>query len=156
MYKYLNFYELSKNRKLIHLSILNIQFQAKTTKLTGLDRGKMLLDFCFFLIQNQGVQKFIKLKKYHVSLMRSHRPFILSHIFSCILSFLYLISLLFLSLLIFSFCNALHLVEKDDFKSLIHRSTKLFKSISSDWQITLLRPYSFHIKNGKTGISPAL
>ena len=72
--------------------------------------------------------KIYKIKKYPVSLMRSHRPFI----FSCILSFLYLISLLFLSLLLFSSCNALHLVEKDNFKSLLRRSTKPFKSISSD------------------------
>ena len=90
--------------------------------------------------------------------MRSHRPFILSHIlshiFSCILSFLYLISLLFLSLLIF--CNALHLVEKENNKTSLHRSIRPFKSIASDWQITLLRPYSFHIKNRKTWVSSSL
>ena len=92
--------------------------------------------------------------------MRSHRPFILSHIlshiFSCILSFLYLISLLFLSLLIFSFCNALHLVEKENNKTSLHRSIRPFMSFASDWQITLLRPYSFHIKNRKTWVSSSL
>lgn len=82
-------------------------------------------------------------------LCRSHHLFILS-IFILVL---YLVSsylLLFLSLLIFSFCNALHLVEKDSFKSRINRITKPFNRISFDWQIALLRPYSFHIKNGKT------
>ena len=89
------------------------------------------------------------------SLYRSHHPFIVSYLFLyLVFSISYLP--LFLSLLIFSFCNALHLVEKDNFKSLIHRSTKPFKSISSDWQITLLRPYSFHRKDRKAGISPAL
>lgn len=68
--------------------------------------------------------------------------------YSCLVSYLFYI--LSSSLLIFSFCNALHLVEKDNFKILVYRSTKPFNRISFDWQIALLRPYSFHIKNRKT------
>ena len=66
---------------------------------------------------------------------------------SCILSIL--ISLLFLSLLIFSFCNALHLVEKDNFKILVHRSTKPFKKHCIRLANHLITPLFFPYKERK-------
>ncbi len=147
-FKYLTFSELSKNRKLIHLSIPNIHFFNKTDS-SNQRKENSYPDFPSSLTQNQA-EKIYKIKKiscfpYAALIISSSCLFLF---LSCILSIL--ISLLFLSLLIFSFCNALHLVEKEHFKSHINRSTKPFNRISFDWQITLLRPYSFHIKNRKT------